>query len=310
MSNRVHFGICLPQFASTWNQAREVAQAADEAGLDSVWCVDHLVGIPFEKEAPFEAWTELAAVAAVTRRVHLGHQVLCVFFRPPALLAKMAATLDVISGGRMIVGLGAGWHEPEATMYGYDFPSIGTRLAQLGEACELLRRMWTEERTTFTGRHFRTSEVLCEPKPAQARLPILIGGGGERVLLRLVARHADMWNNLGAYHADVARKRDILHAHCRTVGRDPADILISQQTLAAIALDRTAAARRSQTVLDELAFLEGSPELALVGTPDEIRARVERNRALGIGGFIMSFGRRTDPEHVRLFGREVVAAYR
>ena len=286
-----------------------MAQAADEAGLDSVWCVDHLVGI-FEREGPFEAWTEISAVAAITRRVRLGHLVLCVTFRPPALLAKMAATLDIISGGRLIVGLGAGWHEPEATMYGYDFPSIGTRLGQLGESCELLRRMWTEERTTFAGRHFRTNEVVCEPKPAQARLPILIGGGGERVLLRLVARHADIWNNLGVYHADVVRKRDILSAHCRAVGRDPADILVSQQTLAAIALDRTAAARRAQTVLDELAFLEGSPELALTGTPDEIRTRVERNRALGIGGFIMSFGRRTDPEHVRLFGREVVAAYR
>ena len=310
MSIRPHFGVCLPQFGTSWNQAREVAQAADEAGFDSVWCVDHFVGIPFEKDSPFEAWTEISAVAAVTRRIRLGHLVLCVSYRPPTLVAKMAATLDVISGGRLIVGLGAGWHEPEATMYGYDFPPIPTRLAQLGEACELLRRMWTEERVTFAGRHFRANEALCEPKPAQSRLPILIGGGGERVLLRLVARHADIWNNLGVYHGEIARKREVLTAHCRAVGRDPADILVSQQTLAAIALDRTAAARRSQTVLDELAFLEGSPELALTGTPDEIRARVERNRALGIGGFIMSFGRRTDPEHVRLFGREVAAAYR
>ena len=222
MSNRVHFGICLPQFAASWNQAREVAQAADEAGLDSVWCVDHLVGI-FEREGPFEAWTEISAVAAITRRVRLGHLVLCVTFRPPALLAKMAATLDIISGGRLIVGLGAGWHEPEATMYGYDFPSIGTRLGQLGESCELLRRMWTEERTTFAGRHFRTNEVVCEPKPAQARLPILIGGGGERVTLRIVAEHADIWNGFGPAE-EFGRKNAVLNRWCERVGRDPASI--------------------------------------------------------------------------------------
>jgi alkanesulfonate monooxygenase SsuD/methylene tetrahydromethanopterin reductase-like flavin-dependent oxidoreductase (luciferase family) len=125
-----------------------------------------------------------------------------------------------------------------------------------------------------------------------------------------VARHADLWNNLGIYHAEVVHKREVLAAHCRAVGRNPAEILVSQQTLAAIASDHQEAARRTSEILAELSFLEGSPELALTGTPDEIRTRVERNRGLGIGGFIMSFGRRTDPEHVRLFGREVIAAYR
>lgn len=306
----MQFGVCLPQFGASWNEVREVAQAAEEAGFDSVWCVDHFVGIPLEEDGPLEGWTEIAAVAAVTRRVRIGHQVLCVSFRSPALLAKMASSLDVISDGRLIVGLGAGWHEAEYRMYGYDFPPIGTRLAQLGEALEILRRMWTEERATFTGKHFSVREAVCEPKPVQSRLPLMVGGGGERVLLRLVARHADIWNNLGIYHGEVAHKREVLAAHCRAIGRDPAEIAISQQTLAAIALDRAEAARRSTKVLDELRFLEGSPELALTGTPDEIRARVDRNRALGVTAVTMSFGRHTPPEDLRLFGREVIAAYR
>jgi len=307
---RVRFGLCLPQFGSPWSQAREVAQAADEAGFDSVWVVDHFVPIPDETQPVLEAWTEVAAVAAVTRRVRIGQLVLCVSYRPPALLAKMAATLDQVSGGRLIVGLGAGWHQVEYDQYGYPFPPIATRLGQLGEALAILRRMWSAERTTFEGKHFTVRDAVCNPKPVQPRLPLLVGGGGERVLLRLVARHADIWNNLGVNHADVVRKRDILAAHCRAVGRDPAEIEVSQQTLGAIALDRAAAERKAAEVLEALPFLTGAPDLILAGTPDEIHARVARNRALGISTFIMNLGRRTDPEDVRLFGREVVAAYR
>ena len=132
---RVRFGLCLPQFGSAWSQAREVAQAADEAGFDSVWVVDHFVPIPDETQPVLEAWTEVAAVAAVTRRVRIGQLVLCVSYRPPALLAKMAATLDQVSGGRLIVGLGAGWHQVEYEQYGYPFPPIATRL-------ELMRNVW------------------------------------------------------------------------------------------------------------------------------------------------------------------------
>ena len=307
---KLHFGVVLPQFDASWTQAREVALAAEESGLDSVWCVDHLVGIPDPSQPVLEGWTEIAAIAAITRRVRLGHLVLCVNYRQPALLAKMAATLDVISGGRMIVGLGAGWYQPEYEQYGYPFPPIGTRLAQLDETLHILRRMWTEERTTFEGRHFAVREAVSAPKPVQRRLPILIGGGGEKVLLRHVARHADIWNNLGAYHDEVARKREILAGHCRAIGRDPSEIMVSQQTLAAVATDRSEAARRTTKLRLELGFLDTSEELSLTGTPDEIQARIERNRALGVTAFMMSFGRETDPEDVRLFARSIAAAYR
>jgi F420-dependent oxidoreductase-like protein len=305
-----HFGVMLPQFGVSWSLAREIAQAADESGFDSVWCVDHLVGIPGEEEPIFEGWTEISAIAALTRRVRLGHLVLCVNYRPPALLAKMAATLDVISDGRLIVGLGAGWHQSEYAQYGYEFPPVGTRLAQLSDTLEILRALWTAPRATVQGRHFSVHGAICNPKPVQPRLPILIGGGGEKVLLRLVAKHADVWNNLGIYHGEVVHKREVLARHCRAVGRNPDDILVTQQTLAAIATGHAEAARRTSAILAELSFLEGSPELALTGTPDEIRKRVERNRGLGVRGFVMSFGRQPDPEHLRLVGREVIAAYR
>jgi F420-dependent oxidoreductase-like protein len=306
----VHFGVVLPQFNASFAQAREVAQAADESGFDSVWVVDHLISVLNEAETVLEAWTEITAIGAITQRVRIGQIVLCVSFRHPPLLAKMAATLDQVTGGRLIVGLGAGWHSGEYEQYGYAYPPIGTRLRQLDEACQILRRLWSEERTTFEGRHFQVRNAQLSPKPAQPRLPIMIGGGGEKVMLRLVAEHADIWNNLGAYHGDAAHKREVLREHCRAIGRDPAEILVTQQTLAAIAMDRTDAARRTEKVVAELGFLDATPELALTGTPEEIRTRVEKNRALGINGFMMSFGRRTDPEHVRLFAREVVSAYR
>jgi F420-dependent oxidoreductase-like protein len=310
MSHPVRFGLGLPQFGTSFAHAQEVAQAADESGFEWAYCVDHLIGIPNEAEPVLEGWTEVVAIAAATRRVRIGHLVLCVNFRPPALLAKMAATLDVLSGGRFFLGLGAGWHQGEYAQYGYELPPVGTRLAQLDETLQIARAMWTRARTTFEGRYFSVRNAVCDPKPVQARVPILIGGGGERILLRLVARHADLWNNLGVYHADVARKRDVLATHCRAVGRDPAEIVVSQQTLAAIALDAAEARRRTQKVFDAVGFLDAAPDLALTGTPDEIRARVERNRELGVSAFMMSFGRRFDPEDVRLFGREVIAAYR
>ena len=306
----VHFGIVVPQFNASWSQAREVAQAADESGFDSVWVVDHLVSVLNEAETVLESWTEITAIGAITRRVRVGQMVLCVSFRHPPLLAKMAATLDHVTGGRLILGLGAGWHPGEYAQYGYPFPPIGTRLRQLDETCHILRRLWTEQRTTFEGRHFQVRDAVCDPKPVQARLPLMIGGGGEKVMLRLVAQHADIWNNLGAYHGEAAHKCAVLREHCRVAGRDPATILTTQQTLAAVALDRTDAARRGAKVVAELGFLDATPALALIGTPDEIRSRVEKNRAFGINGFVMSFGRRTDPEHVRLFAREVISAYR
>ena len=192
---KVEFGVMLPQIKRSWDETKAAAQEMDRLGFHSVWLNDHLYGIPMPAIPIMEAWTALSAVGAVTSSVQVGTLVSPIGFRNPALFAKMIATLDQITGGRVIVGLGSGWFAQEFTGYGIDFPPVQDRLAQLDEGVQLMRRMWSEPQVTFAGRYFRTDDVYCEPKPAR-RPPVLIGGGGEKVLLRLVARHADIWNNL------------------------------------------------------------------------------------------------------------------
>ena len=309
MARKIKFGVTLPQYGASWSQAREVAECAEASGFDSVWVSDHLFG--FGAEDPLEAWTEMTAVAAITRRVELGFLVLCNNYRPPALVAKMATTLDAISEGRLILGTGAGWYAQEYEAYGYEFPGMRTRLEQLEEALEIMKRMWTEEAATFHGLHYHVEGARCRPLPTRKpHPPILIGGGGEKILLKLVARYADVWNNLGLAHGDVAHKLEVLRAHCERIGRDPETIEISQQAVCAVATDRAEAGRRTERVLGELGFLAGRPELAPTGTPDEIVERLKKSHAMGITSWILNFGRRYSPEDVRLFGREVIPAFR
>jgi F420-dependent oxidoreductase-like protein len=308
-SRRIKFGVTLPQFGATWAEAKDIALLADEVGWDSVWLADHFLGVGADD--PLEAWTEMSAVAAITRRVELGFLVLCNSYRPPALLAKMAAAFDAISQGRLILGYGAGWFVQEYEAYGYDFPPIGTRLRQLEEGLEVLKRMWTEDAPTFHGTYYRLDGARCLPKPVRKpHPPILIGGAGEKVLLKLVACYADVWNNLGAFHRDVGTKLEVLRGHCRAVGRNVDEIEISQQTVGAIALSRDEATRRTEATLAEVGFLTGAPELCPTGTPDEIIGRLKKSIALGITSFVISFGRHASAESVRLFAREVIPAFR
>jgi F420-dependent oxidoreductase-like protein len=309
MTQRLKFGVTLPQFGATWAEARDAALLADEIGFDSVWVADHFFGVGADD--PLEAWTEMTAVAAITSRVEIGFLVLCNNYRPPALLAKMATTFDQISGGRLILGYGAGWFSQEYEAYGYEFPAIRTRLEQLEEGLEILKKMWTEDAATFHGFHYHVENARCLPRPTRKPHPrVLIGGGGEKVLLKLVARYADIWNNMGIWHGEIERKIAVLREHCEVVGRDAGEIEISQQTLGAIGLSKDEARRNTQAVHDEVGFLTTAPELCLTGTPEEIVARIRRNAALGITSFILSFGRRGQEKTLRLFAREVLPAFR
>jgi len=228
----MEFGVLVPQgwrldlqniqgAAAKWDAVRRVSVGLDEAGWESLWVYDHFHTFPRkEVEATFEAWTMMATLAAITRRARIGQFVTCVQYREPAYLAKTAACVDVISGGRLNVGLGAGWYEEEFRAFGYDFRAVGQRLQRLGEACEIVRRMWTEEKASFEGRHYRIQEAVCEPKPLQRPgPPIWIGGRGRKVLLRLVAKYADVWNFNGDI-ADFDETVEVLKGHCRDVGRD------------------------------------------------------------------------------------------
>jgi F420-dependent oxidoreductase-like protein len=309
MGRAIKFGVTLPQFGASWSEVKEMALLADEVGFDSVWVADHFFGVG--SDDPLEAWTEMTAVAALTRRVEIGFLVLCNSYRPPALLAKMAATFDQISSGRLILGYGAGWFVQEYEAYGYPFPDVRTRLAQLEEGLEILKRMWTEDAPSFQGRHYRLEGARCRPRPTrQPHPPILIGGAGEKVLLRLVAKYADIWNNLGAFHAELPQKLAVLRQHCAKIGRPLEAIEVSQQTVAAIGLSHEEARRRTEEVLQEVGFLTGAPDLCPTGTPDEIVTRLRRSIEMGATSFVMSFGRHATAESVRTFAREVIPRFR
>src|SRR5881409_1224737 len=243
MARPVRFGVTLPQIKRTWAEARAAALEFDRLGFDSVWVCDHLYGVPLPNLPILEAWSELAAVAAITERVELGTLVTPPFFRNPAVFAKQVATIDQVANGRVIVGLGGGWFAAEFEAYGCPFPSLGARLRALEETCEVLKRLWTEERVTFEGRHVTVRDAMCEPKPVR-RPAILIGGGGERVLMGIAARHADIWNNLAVAQPELGRKVEALRRRCAEVGRDADTLEVSQQCLVVIA-ESEAGARKA-----------------------------------------------------------------
>jgi F420-dependent oxidoreductase-like protein len=205
-------------------------RAADELGFHSVANYDHFYGLIDNSAPTLEGWTSLAAMAAVVARARVSCMVTGVTYRNPAVLAKMAVTVDHISGGRLDFGLGAGWHEAEHRGYGIDFPSAGTRVAMLDEALTLIRRLWSEESVTFEGRFYTLRDALCEPKPVQRPHPPIVIGGEKPKMLRVIARHADEWNVPS--HGDVAEWARIsadLDDACSEVGRDPSQIRRSVQ---------------------------------------------------------------------------------
>jgi F420-dependent oxidoreductase-like protein len=304
----VHFGASLPQIKRTWQETKAAAQEFEALGYDSVWLNDHLYGIPGPQIPILEAWTTLSAVGAITARVKLGTLVSPVGFRNPALLAKMAATLDQITGGRVIVGLGAGWFEMEFSGYGFNFPPLRTRLQQLDEAATLMKRMWTEDQPSFSGTHFRTAGVFCEPRPAQQPYPrILIGGGGEHVLLRIVAKHADIWNNLAVNQGQLAQKTAVLREHCAALGRDPDAIQISQQTMVVIGKDDAEAHAKVEKAR---AIYGGHLGQGIAGTPDECIDKIHAHVAAGCTMFVIEFFGRDTREPARLFAETVLPAFK
>lgn len=211
----------FPPLLAVWETADDLEE------LSGGWLFDHFLPINTEDvHGPcFEGWTALAFLAGRTRRLRLGLMVSSITYRHPALIANMAATLDVASGGRLDLGLGAGWFETEHRAYGLDFPPVGERLGALDEACEVIHRLLTEPVVTHQGRFYTLQEARCEPKPLQQpRVPLVVGGGGERRTLRTVARWADHWNFPGREPDELRRKLEILAGHCAVVGRDPAEI--------------------------------------------------------------------------------------
>jgi F420-dependent oxidoreductase-like protein len=310
MAQKVHFGATLPQIKRSWEETEAAAREFDRLGYDSVWVCDHLYGVPLPTLPILEAWSLLAAVAAVTERVRLGTLVTPPFFRNPAVLAKQIATIDHISGGRAFPGFGAGWFEPEFRGTGCRFPRLGERLEALEESVEIMTRMWTEEKVTFQGKHFSVQEVICEPRPASKPL-VLIGGGGEKVLMGIAARHADVWNNMAVFQADLPRKVEALKRRCDEVGRDFDSIEISQQCVVVIGESHEAAVKQLEKAKQIYGGHMGGSleEHGIWGSPDAVIEKVERHRALGCSQLAIEFFGRDTRVPARLFAETVLPAF-
>ena len=225
--------------AAQWATLKGTALALERLGYDSLWLYDHFHTVPRTEIQPtFECWTTMAALAEATRTIRLGQLVTCAQYRNPGYLAKISACVDVISGGRVDVGLGAGWKGDEFAAYGYDFGTVRGRLDRMADTARILKAMWTEERATVVGKHLSVTDAVNEPKPLQKpHPPLWIGAAGERVALRMVAELADGWNyNRGP--AGFEQKLAVLHRHCHDVGRDPRTLRISvERTCAILATD-------------------------------------------------------------------------
>jgi len=234
-ARRLSFGIKTAQHHTTYEDVLRVWREADGIPIiEHAWLFDHFLPQDGDPAGPcLEGWTLLAALAARTERLRVGILVTGNTYRHPAVLAKMAAAVDRVSHGRLDFGIGAGWNEAEHAMYGIRLPPPGERIRRLDETCELIRRLWTEPIVTFDGRYYHLKEARCEPRPVQRpHPPIVIGGGGERLTLAVVARHADIWNIIPRSVEEFAHKTKVLDEHCQRLSRDPADIVRSVQVLA------------------------------------------------------------------------------
>ena len=302
---RVRLGISLWPQGATWPELLATSARADTLGYQSLWLYDHFIALGTDPTVPvFDGWTAIAALGALTSRSKVGVLVTGVTHRNPAMLAKMAATLDHITGGRAILGLGAAWHEAEHWAYGFSFPPPGQRLALLDEACVVIRSLFDDERTTFEGEHCAVHDAVLWPKPIQARLPILIGGSGERKTLRIVARHADLWNAFGTPEV-VAKKGLVLREHCAAVGRDPASVAI---TLNAGIIVRDTPAE-VQARLDEIGEVAGYPDYAASnqpwGTPELVASRLAAYADVGVSEIIAMMPAPYDHETIERLALEV-----
>jgi F420-dependent oxidoreductase-like protein len=224
---RLRFGIKTAQQFTTYQDILRVWLEADKIpSIEHAWAFDHFIPLGPDPTGPqLEGWTLLSALAARTERVRLGLMVTGNIYRHPAVLANIATTVDIISNGRLDFGIGAGWNELETSMYGIPLYSPGERIRRLGEACEVIKLLWTETRANFDGKYYQLKEALCEPKPVQKPYPpFVIGGSGERLTLRVVAQYASVWNFVGGSVDDFRHKSEVLDQHCAAIGRNPAEI--------------------------------------------------------------------------------------
>jgi alkanesulfonate monooxygenase SsuD/methylene tetrahydromethanopterin reductase-like flavin-dependent oxidoreductase (luciferase family) len=313
---RLEFGWRLPTFSTDGSPGTGVLDHNAEhlrrleRHVDTVWVQDHLVPEAAWAQPrwdSFEAWSTLVYLAGAFPHYRFGTIVLANSFRSPALLAKMAATVQTLTGGRLILGIGAGWHEPEYRAYGFEYPSPATRIRQLEEAVQVIRAMWSETPATFAGRHYRVENAYCEPKPDPAP-PIMIGAAGEQLALRVVARHADWYNTPGSPVEVVQRKLDVLRRYCDEIGRDY-DAMPKTATLGTVAIASTRA--EAQRMAEASPFYRpDQPSAAVVGEPGQAVEQLRRFADLGVGHINVRFADYPRLDGAMRFFEEVVPLLR
>lgn len=315
------FGMFMPQgwkmelatidgAESKWQKAVEIAKLAEELGYDSLWVYDHVHNVPRPaNEAVFECWTTIAAISQLTSRIKLGQMVGCCSYRNPALLAKITSTVDVVSGGRLNWGIGAGWYENEYRSYGYEFPRPAQRIRMLEETVEIVKRMWTEPTATFKGEHFEVNRAYCDPKPLQQpHPPVLIGGGGEQLTLRVVAKHANC-SNFGGNPDQFAHKVEVLKSHCASVGRDFDEIQLTwspEVFIRSTEDDVSSPGSRSQWGEPAESWRAGN----LVGTPEQVSEKLQAYVDLGLAGVMPWCSDYPDTTTMELLARDVMPNFR
>lgn len=328
----MRFGMFIPQGwrfdlvgidpAEQWAAMSALAAHADAGAWDSIWVYDHFHTFPVpSEEATHEAWALMSAFAATTSRVKLGQMCSCMTYRNPAYLAKVAATVDVISGGRAQMGIGAGWYEHEWRAYGYGFPRAGERLARLREGVEIMKQAWTTGTATLDGEHYQVDGAIVRPLPLQqGGIPIWIAGGGEKVTLRIAAQYADNTNFGGGNPGLFAAKSAILRAHCDDLGRDFDAITRSDDFNVVLGETEADARARVDAIEARVAPVLGPATTAefmlpyrngaaLVGTPEQIVERLGKHAAAGMGYAITYWPEAAyDRSGIELFEREVIPA--
>jgi F420-dependent oxidoreductase-like protein len=327
----MRFGIFVPQGwrldlvgiepKDQWSTMKSLAQRADAGPWESIWVFDHFHTVPAPTdEATHEAWTLMSAFGAVTERVRLGQMCTCMSYRNPAYLAKVAATCDHVSGGRIEMGIGAGWYEHEWRAYGYGFPAARERLRMLEEGVDIMRQAWTEGVATLDGQHYKVDGAIVRPLPLQeGGIPLWIAGGGEKVTLKIAAKYAQ-YTNFAGTPEDFARKSEILKGHCDTVGTDYDKIVRSANFGVYIGETEAEVQKRIDAARTRIAGFVGEERAAAyvgqhtangtgaaVGTPEQIVEKLGKLRDLGMTYAIVNFAESAyDQSGIELFEREVI----
>ncbi len=318
MKTNINFGVFLPFYAFQdecppailFTRLRDTVLECERLGYHSVWLDDHLM---YGEKPILECWTTLAALSSLTKHIRLGTMVTCNSFRNPALLAKIAATLDIISAGRLEFGIGAGIQKTEHNAYGFSFPNSSIRIERLSEAIQVIKALWSGEKVSYNGKHYSVKEAVCQPIPLQKpHPPITVGGSGEALLMRVTAKHADRydWGYIESFNL-YKHKLQVLEIHCKAVGRDFSEIEKScwPGGQVVIAPDRAQVNERIVNEKPKSIALEDFKKTSLIGTPEECIQKLQPYVDLGVKQCMLFFGDLPNFGSLRLFADTVARKF-